>query len=237
MRHFNEIEKEIFYRIIFSRRDVRRNFTRKKISDEVLLRILTAAHHAPSVGYSQPWNFILIRDKASRVNIKESFSKERLKSVELLEKEKEKKKKYLSLKLEGILESNLNICVTYDRKRFGPFVIGRMTMKEAGIYSVCCAIQNLWLAARAENIGVGWVSIIDNRDLKKILKLPSTIKPVAYLCLGYVDKFEVLPDLQSQNWLNRLDIDKVINYERWEGSKRPTEWEGFNQHLIGKKSF
>ena len=89
MGHFNEIEKEIFYKIIFSRRDVRRNFTRKKISDEVLLRILTAAHHAPSVGYSQPWNFILIRDKASRINIKESFSKERLKSVELLEKEKE----------------------------------------------------------------------------------------------------------------------------------------------------
>ena len=233
--HFNEIEKEIFYKIILSRRDVRRNFTGKKIRDEVLLRILTAAHHAPSVGYSQPWNFILIRDKASRLNIKESFSKERLKSIELLEKDKERKKKYLSLKLEGILESNLNICVTYDRKRFGPFVIGRMSMKEAGIYSVCCAIQNLWLAARAENIGVGWVSIVDNRTLKRILKLPSTIKPIAYLCLGYVNKFEVLPDLQSQNWLNRLDLEKVINYELWEGSKRPTEWEGFNQYLTGKK--
>ena len=236
MGHFNEIEKEIFYKIIFSRRDVRRNFTRKKISDEVLLRILTAPHHAPSVGYSQPWNFILIRDKVSRLNIKESFSKERLKSIELLAKDKEKKKKYLNLKLEGILESNLNICVTHDRKRFGPFVIGRMTMKEAGIYSVCCAIQNLWLAARAENIGVDWVSIIDNRDLKRILKLLSTIKPVAYLCLGYVNKFEVLPDLQSQNWLNRLNLEKVINYELWEGTQRPTEWEGLNQYLTCKKS-
>lgn len=233
---FNEIEKEIFYKIILSRRDVRRNFTNKTISDEVLLRILTAAHHAPSVGYSQPWNFILIRDKASRLNIKESFFKERLKSIELLEKEKEKKEKYLNLKLEGILESNLNICVTYDHKRFGPFVIGRMTMKEAGIYSVCCAIQNLWLAARAENIGVGWVSIIDNRDLKRILNLPSTIKPIAYLCLGYVNKFEVLPDLQSQNWLNRLDLEKVINYETWEVGRCPTAWEGFNQRLTRKKS-
>ncbi|MBA2268524.1 MAG: 5,6-dimethylbenzimidazole synthase [Nitrosopumilus sp.] len=237
MGHFTEIEKEIFYKIILSRRDVRRNFTRKKISDEVLLRILTAAHHAPSVGYSQPWNFILIRDRNSRLNIKESFSKERLKSVELLEKDKEKKRKYLDLKLEGILESNLNICVTYDHKRFGPYVIGRMTIKEAGIYSVCCAIQNLWLAARAENIGVGWVSIIDNKDLKRILNLPSTIKPIAYLCLGYVNKFEVQPDLQSQNWLNRLNLEKVINYEQWDASNRPTVWEGFNQRLTSKNAY
>lgn len=234
---FTEIEKEIFYKIILSRRDVRRNFTKKKISDKVLLKILTAAHHAPSVGYSQPWNFILIRDKTSRLGIKESFSKERLKSIELLENDKEKKNKYLDLKLEGILESNLNICVTYDHKRFGPYVIGRMTMKEAGIYSVCCAIENLWLAARAENIGVGWVSIIDNKDLKRILKLPPTIKPVAYLCLGYVNKFEVQPDLQSQNWLDRLDLEKVINYEQWEESKRPLEWEDFNQRLTSKKIF
>jgi 5,6-dimethylbenzimidazole synthase len=103
MGQFTEIEKEIFYKIILSRRDVRRNFIRKKISNRVLLRILTAAHHAPSVGYSQPWNFILIRDRNSRLNIKESFPKERLKSIELLAKDKERKRKYLDLKLEGIL--------------------------------------------------------------------------------------------------------------------------------------
>jgi 5,6-dimethylbenzimidazole synthase len=232
MGQFTEIEKEIFYKIILSRRDVRRNFIRKKISNRVLLRILTAAHHAPSVGYSQPWNFILIRDRNSRLNIKESFSKERLKSIELLAKDKERKRKYLDLKLEGILESNLNICVTYDRKRFGPYVIGRMTIKEAGVYSVCCAIQNLWLAARAENIGVGWVSIINNKDLKRILKLPCTVKPIAYLCLGYVKKFEGEPDLQSQNWLSRLDLEKVINYEQWDGGNSSTAWKSFNQRLI-----
>ncbi len=237
MGHFTEIEKEIFYKIILSRRDVRRNFIRKKISNKVLLRILTAAHHAPSVGYSQPWNFILIRDRNSRLTIKESFSKERLKSIELLAKDKERKRKYLDLKLEGILESNLNICVTYDHNRFGPYVIGRMTIKEAGIYSVCCAIQNLWLAARAENIGVGWVSIINNKDLKRILKLPSTVKPIAYLCLGYVKKFEVEPDLQSQNWLNRLDLEKVINYEQWEGGNSCTDWKGFNRRLIRKNAY
>jgi len=237
MGQFTEIEKEIFYKIILSRRDVRRNFIRKKISNRVLLRILTAAHHAPSVGYSQPWNFILIRDRNSRLNIKESFSKERLKSIELLAKDKERKRKYLDLKLEGILESNLNICVTYDHKRFGPYVIGRMTIKEAGVYSVCCAIQNLWLAARAENIGVGWVSIINNKDLKRILKLPSTVKPIAYLCLGYVKKFEGEPDLQSQNWLSRLDLEKVINYEQWDSCNRYTDWRGFNQHLIRKNAY
>ena len=237
MGHFTEIEKEIFYKIIFSRRDVRRNFIKKKISNKVLLRVLTAAHHAPSVGYSQPWNFILIRDRKSRLSIKESFSKERLKSIELLEKDKERKRKYLDLKLEGIIESDLNICVTYDHKRFGPYVIGRMTIKEAGIYSVCCAIQNLWLAARAENIGVGWVSIINNKDLKRILKLPPAVKPIAYLCLGYVKKFEVEPDLQSQNWLNRLDLKKVINYEQWDSCNRYTDWRGFNQHLIRKNAY
>ena len=201
------------------------------------MRILAAAHHAPSVGYSQPWNFILIRDKKSRLEIKESFSKERLKSIELLAKDKERKRKYLDLKLEGILESNLNICVTYDRKRFGPYVIGRMTIKEAGIYSVCCAIQNLWLAARAENIGVGWVSIISNKDLKRILKLPSAIKPIAYLCLGYVKKFEAEPDLQSLKWLSRLGLDKVINYEQWNGCNSYAEWNSFNQQLIRKDTY
>ena len=201
------------------------------------MRILTAAHHAPSVGYSQPWNFILIRDRKSRLDIKKSFSKERLKSIELLTKDEERKKKYLDLKLEGILESNLNICVTYDHKRFGPYVIGRMTIKEAGIYSVCCAMQNLWLAARAENIGVGWVSIISNKYLKRILKLPSAIKPIAYLCLGYVNKFEVEPDLQSLNWLSRLNLNKVINYEQWNSCNSYTEWKSFNQHLTRKATF
>ena len=237
MGQFTEIEKEIFYKIILSRRDVRRNFIRKKISNRVLLRILTAAHHAPSVGYSQPWNFILIRDRINRQSIKESFSKERLKSIELLAKDKERKRKYLHLKLEGILESDLNICVTYNHKRFGPYIIGRMTIKEAGIYSVCCAIQNLWLAARAENIGVGWVSIIDNKDLKRILKLPSNVKPIAYLCLGYVKKFEVEPDLQSQNWLGRLNLEKVINYEQWDGGNSCAYWKGFNQCLTRKNTF
>ncbi len=195
---FSDFEKDIFYRVIFSRRDVRQNFIKKNIEDKILIKILNAAHHAPSVGFSQPWNFILIKDKTIRGRIKQSFLTERLKSIDLLNDDKERQQKYLELKLEGILESDINICVTYDHNRFGPFVIGRMTIDDAGIYSVCCAIQNLWLASRVEGIGVGWVSILNNSDLEDILNLPKNIKPIAYLCLGYVDEFNDSPDLEKK---------------------------------------
>ena len=228
-REFSEYEKDIFYDVIFSRRDVRQNFIIRKIEDNVLFRILKAAHHAPSVGFSQPWNFILIKNRIIRERIKESFIKERLRSIELLE-DKDRQKKYLDLKLEGILESDINICVTYDHKRFGPFVIGRMTIKDAGIYSVCCAIQNLWLASRVEGIGVGWVSIIDNEEIIKTLNLPDDVKPIAYLCLGYVDKFNDSPDLEKKNWLNRLSLKDVIFFERW-NNEINNDWKHFQSLL------
>ncbi|MER5176425.1 MAG: 5,6-dimethylbenzimidazole synthase [Candidatus Nitrosocosmicus sp.] len=214
-QEFSELEKEVFYKVVFSRRDVRKNFIEKNIEDKILIKILKAAHHAPSVGFSQPWNFILIKDKNIRGKIKNSFLNERLKSVDLLKDDKEKQQKYLELKLEGILESDLNICVTYDHNRFGPFVIGRMTIEEAGVYSVCCAIQNLWLASRVEGIGVGWVSILNNSDLVNILNLPENIKPIAYLCLGFVDEFNDSPDLEKSKWIQRLDLKDVIFFEKW----------------------
>lgn len=214
-QEFSDFEKDIFYRVIFSRRDVRQNFIKKNIEDESLIKILKAAHHAPSVGFSQPWNFILIKDKTIREKIKKSFLNERLKSIDLLNDDKDRQQKYLELKLEGILESDINICVTYDHNRFGPFVIGRMTIEDAGIYSVCCAIQNLWLASRVEGIGVGWVSILNNSDLENILNLPKNIKPIAYLCLGFVDEFNDSPDLEKKNWLKRLDLKDVIFFEKW----------------------
>lgn len=225
-RKFNDFEKEVFYRVVFSRRDVRKRFIHKTIDDRTIYNILNAAHHAPSVGFSQPWNFILIKDKDTRIKIKNSFLKERLRSIDYLKYDKEKQEKYYNLKLEGILESDLNICVTYDHNRFGPFVIGRMTVEEAGIYSVCCAIQNLWLAARVEDVGVGWVSILDNADLSDILNLPNNIKPVAYLCLGYVDKFNDIPDLEESKWLNRLDLQDVVFFEKWD-DKNNSGWSNF----------
>ena len=208
-------DREGFYKILFSRRDVRSHFIKKEIPLSTILRIINAAHHAPSVGYSQPWNFIMIKDEDTRKKIKESFLKEHEKAIKLLDNDKIKQTKYKSLKLEGILESNINICVTYDYTRFGPFIIGNTTIPETGIYSVCCAVQNLWLAARAEEIGMGWVSIISNKELKKILKIPKHIKPIAYLCLGYVSEFSIQPDLEKSKWLQRINLNDIIYIEKW----------------------
>ena len=226
--NFKQDEKDGLYKAIFSRRDVRSHFTSESIDDEIITRILTAAHHAPSVGFSQPWNFILIKDQETRRKIKESFTLENKKASKLIEDPK--KSKYLSLKLEGILESAINLCITYDPTKFGPFVIGRTSIPEAGIYSVCCAVQNLWLAARAEGIGVGWVSILSNEELKKALDLPDHIVPIAYLCLGHVTEFAEKPDLETEGWLSRLQLDDVVYYEKWNG-KQNTNWEKI-QELI-----
>jgi len=226
--NFKQEEKDGLYKAIFSRRDVRSHFTSESIGDEIITRILTAAHHAPSVGFSQPWNFILIKDQETRRKIKESFTLENKKASKLIEDPK--KSKYLSLKLEGILESAINLCITYDPTKFGPFVIGRTSIPEAGIYSVCCAVQNLWLAARAEGIGVGWVSILSNDELKKALNLPEHIVPIAYLCLGHVTEFAEKPDLETKGWLSRLELDDVIYYEKW-NEKQNENW-GKIQELI-----
>lgn len=223
---FSEEEKNGLYKAIFSRRDVRSHFTSKPIDDEVLSRILNAAHHAPSVGFSQPWNFILIKDYDARKKIKESFEMERERSSQFVEEPR--KSRYLSFKLEGILDSPLNVCVTYDPSKFGPFVIGKSSIPETGIYSVCCAVQNLWLAARTEGIGLGWVSILSNDTLKKILNLPEHVVPVAYVCLGYVSKFAQKPDLESANWLPRLELKDVLYYEKWE-RKENTNWNNIHE--------
>ena len=218
---FTDEEKSGLYKAIHSRRDVRSHFTSRPIEDEILSRILNAAHHAPSVGFSQPWNFILVKDPKTKSRIKQSFEEEKEKSSQLIEEPK--KSKYLSFKLEGIAESPVNLCVTYDPSKFGPFVIGRSSIPEAGLYSVCCAIQNLWLAARSEGVGLGWVSILSNEVLKKVLNLPNHVVPVAYLCLGYVDEFATKPDLETAGWLPRLGLKDVIYYEKWE-DKRNLNW-------------
>ena len=210
---FSEQERESFYKAIYSRRDVRSNFTSEQIDDQVLMRILKAGHHAPSVGFSQPWNFILIKNIETREKIKESFENEKARSSKLIEDPR--RSKYLSYKLEGILESSINVCVTYDPTKSGPFVIGRTSIPETGTFSVCCAVQNIWLAARTEGIGVGWVSILSNETLRDVLNIPDHVVPVAYLCLGHVSKFEPRPDLETSGWLPRLKLDDVIYHEKW----------------------
>ena len=227
---FSEQEKMGLYKAIYSRRDVRSHFNSKPINDDILSRILHAAHHAPSVGFSQPWNFILIKDTNTKEKIKESFEKEKNRSSQLVEEPK--RSKYLSFKLEGILESTVNLCVTYDPSKFGPFVIGRSSIPEAGLYSVCCAIQNLWLSARTEGIGLGWVSILSNDTLKEILDIPEHVVPVAYLCLGYVDDFAKKPDLETAGWLPRLELKDVVYFEKW-NDKENKDWKSI-QKMIKK---
>ncbi|CUR52829.1 5,6-dimethylbenzimidazole synthase [Nitrosotalea devaniterrae] len=231
---FSPEEKDGFYKAVFSRRDVRSHFTAEPIDEQVLTRILNAAHHAPSVGFSQPWNFILVKNKDTRQQVRDSFDRERIRSSTLVEDPK--RSKYLALRLQGILDCAVNICITYDPTKFGPFVIGRSSIPETGIYSVCCAIQNLWLAARAEGIGVGWVSILSNDDLKQILEIPEHVVPVAYLCLGHVSSFADKPDLESAGWLPRLGLKDVVFYEKWNKNSDPN-WQQIREMIISNLDY
>lgn len=211
----NEAERNAVYKTIYGRRDVRSLFTPEPIPSEILARILSAAHHAGSVGYMQPWNFIVVEDVTIRKRVKEAFRREREEAAGLFEGKR--RGAYRSFKLEGILEAPVNLVVTSDPTRFGPQVIGRHSMPETDVYSTCCAIQNLWLAARAENIGVGWVSIVKREDLRTIFGIPPHITIVAYLCLGHVTHFPDAPDLERLGWGKRLPLEKLVFFDRWEG--------------------
>lgn len=207
--------KRGLYAAIFGRRDIRA-FRPDPVPEEALARILTAAHHAPSVGFMQPWDFIMIQDTEIRQRVKDLSDRERRAAAVFFDEPR--RSKYLSMKLEGILEAPLNLCVTCDPARGGPQVLGRHSIPETDVYSTCLAVQNLWLAARAEGVGVGWVSILRNAELREILDIPAHIIPVAYLCLGYPDGgFPEEPLLQSVGWRERLSLDSLVRYERWQG--------------------
>ena len=212
---FSESERAALYRAIAERRDVRR-FRSDPIPQATLLRILEAAHHAPSVGFMQPWNFLLIRTPEVRQRIHAAFLRANDEARALFVGQRGEQ--YAALKLEGILESALNICVTCDRERFGPVVLGRTCQPDMDLYSTVCAVQNLWLAARAEGIGVGWVSIIHADELAGILALPTHVVPVAYLCVGYTNEFPPEPELQAAGWLPRLALADVLRFESWDGT-------------------
>jgi len=222
---FSESEKAAFYRTVFERRDVRR-FRPEAVPQATLIRILEAAHHAPSVGFMQPWNFILIRDLTLRGRIHAAFCRANEEAKNCFKGER--RELYASLKLEGILEAPLNICVTCDRDRFGPVVLGRTCQKDMDLFSTVCAVQNLWLAARAEGVGVGWVSIIHADELAQILALPARIIPIAYLCVGYPEAFLPEPELQTTGWLPRVPLADILRFETWEG---PTIVEEVFDHI------
>jgi 5,6-dimethylbenzimidazole synthase len=192
-----------------------RAFRRDPVPDDVLGRVLEAAHHAPSVGFMQPWNFIVIRDPATRARVMNIFLRENERAA--TNYAGDRADLYRSLKLEGLEDAPINLCVTCDRTRGGPHVLGRNTIIDTDLYSTCCAVQNLWLAARVEGVGVGWVSILDNDALRGVLGIPPHVVPVAYLCVGYPREFFDTPELERRGWASRLPFEDVVYHERWEG--------------------
>jgi 5,6-dimethylbenzimidazole synthase len=210
---FSASERDAVYKCIFNRRDVRGQFLPDPIPDAVLARLLRAAHHAPSVGFMQPWDFIVVRDLAVRQRVRDAFQAANVEAAEMFEDEKQKT--YRRLKLEGIVEAPIGICITCDRSRTGKVVLGRTHQADMDLYSAVCAVQNLWLAARAENIGVGWVSIIKPDDLREALAIPPSIQPIAYLCVGYVSHFFQKPDLEAAGWLPRMPLSDAVWIDRW----------------------
>ncbi len=210
---FSPAEREAVYRAIHSRRDVRSQFTQRPIDEDTLRRLLTAAHHAPSVGLSQPWNFVIIRSGQVKAKAQAAFARANAEASAMFPEAQ--RPLYSALKLEGILQAPINLCITCDHTRGGPVVLGRTHQPEMDLFSTVCAVQNLWLAARAEGIGVGWVSIFHREDLRGILGMPAHVSPVAWLCLGHVDELYAEPELQSKGWAKRLPLDDLIYYESW----------------------
>lgn len=210
---FSKEEREVVYRVIRARRDIR-HFSRKPVPKDALNRILQAAHFAPSVGFMQPWNFIFVNSYPLRREIKNQFLETNKEQLEQISEEK-RQKLYRDLKLEGIMEAPVNLAVTCDRNRDAPFVLGRGPMPETDLFSTCLAIQNMWLAARAEGIGIGWVSILDKEKTEKLLKLPEGVQLVAYLCIGYPVEFRTKPMLEEKGWKSRLDLSKLIYENEW----------------------
>ncbi|TGN37508.1 5,6-dimethylbenzimidazole synthase, partial [Paracoccus liaowanqingii] len=209
---FPPADRAAVYRAIRERRDVRGQFRPDPIDPATLRRLLQAAHDAPSVGLSQPWNFILLRDPALRARLHAAFQTA---NAEAAARFPDRAALYSALKLEGILQAPLNLCITCDRSRGGDHVLGRTHDPATDLYSTACAAQNLALAARAEGIGVGWVSIFRQDDLRRILRLPDHVVPVAYLCLGHVTELYRQPELQARGWAKRLPLDDLILEDGW----------------------
>jgi nicotinate-nucleotide--dimethylbenzimidazole phosphoribosyltransferase len=200
--------------IIEARRDVRRRFLGTAVPDDVLDRVLRAAHKAPSVGLSQPWDFLILTDQAVRTRVAEHVEEERRRFADSLPASRART--FSNLKVEAIREAPMNLVVTSTLERGGAHVLGRYTQPEMAHYSTCLAIENLWLTARAEGLGVGWVSFYRPSVLTAILGLPSHAVPIAYLCVGYVEEFDPAPELALRGWAKPRPLSWAVHKERWE---------------------
>ena len=211
---YSEPEKQAVYRVIKERRDMR-HFNNQPLEDGLLLRLLTVANQAPSVGLMQPWRFIRITDDELKGQIKTLVETERSITAAVLN---ERKNDFLKLKVEGISECAELIVVALPEGR-EKHVFGRRTMPDMDLASVSCAIQNMWLAARAEGIGLGWVSLFDPIGLADLLKMPSDSRPIAILCIGHVEKFYDKPMLIEQNWAQAADVESFIFENTWQDAE------------------
>jgi len=211
---YQESEKQAVYKVIKERRDMR-HFSPKPLEDGLLLRLLTVANQAPSVGLMQPWRFIRITDNELKSSIKKIVETERNITAELLE---QRKSDFLKLKVEGISECAELIIVALPEGR-EKHLFGRRTMPDMDLASVACAIQNMWLAARAEGIGLGWVSLFDPIQLANLLNMPADSRPIAILCIGHVESFYEKPMLIEQNWAQAEQVDTFLFENRWPETK------------------
>ncbi|HEY3016547.1 MAG TPA: 5,6-dimethylbenzimidazole synthase [Nocardioides sp.] len=201
------------YDAIRRRRDTRAEFSGEPVAADVLERVLSAAHSAPSVGMSQPWDFVLVRDPQLLETFRDHVATEREVFADSLEGERAAT--FSKIKIEGICESGLGVVVGYDPSRGGSAVLGRHAIADAGLYSVCLAIQNLWLAATAEGLGVGWVSFYREEFLASLVGLPEGVRPVAWLCVGQVSSLPDVPDLERFGWRHRSPLADVVHENRY----------------------
>jgi 5,6-dimethylbenzimidazole synthase len=210
MSEFTRQEIDTVYRVMSQRRDMR-HFLRDPLDDTLLARLLGAAHMGPSVGFMQPWRFIRVRNPALRIHIHALVEDERVATAQALG---ERTDEFMRLKVEGILDcGELLVAALGDgRERH---IFGRRTMPDMDLASVACAIQNLWLAARAENVGMGWVSLFDPEALRQLLRMPAGSRPVAVLCLGYVPAFYERPMLEQADWAQRMDLQRLVHTDYW----------------------
>lgn len=215
---FSDNDVAAVYRTIEQRRDMR-HFKPDPIDAEILQRLLQAAHHAPSVGFMQPWRFIRINDSELRLKLHQLVEEERINTAKAMN---EREDEFMKLKVEGILDcGELMVAALMDKRE--QHIFGRRTLPEMDLASVACAIQNLWLAARAEGLGMGWVSLFDPDKLANLLNMPAGAKPVAILCLGHVEAFYPRPMLEQENWAIRQTLDDLIYTNSWAGEAKDKE--------------
>jgi 5,6-dimethylbenzimidazole synthase len=209
MQKIDREASEALAKIIRLRRDIRgNNFISKKIEKEKIEQIIEAGLHAPSVGYSQPWKFVIIEDESIKNRVYENFEKEYNRS----KRHFRDRPLYEQLKLEGIKEAPINMALFYKKSRVE--ILGQTSQKKMGEYSVVCAIQNMWLMARSLNIGMGWVSILKAKEIKKILEISDEYKLVGYLCVGYVKEFPLEPELQTLKWNKQKEYKDVVSWRK-----------------------